>query len=70
MRDTSHRRHGREIESVAGVLGKRADPTFAKNDLVIAFRHDVFGREQPFLQGRGHPTLEQHRQLGTPDSPK
>ena len=70
MGNTSYCRHGREIERVAGVLGEGTDAAFAQNDVVIAFRHNVFGRKQPFLQGRRHPTLEQHRQLRTPDPPK
>src|SRR5438105_15669060 len=63
MRNPSYRRHGSKIEGVAGVLSEGADTAFAKNDLVIAFRHNVLGRKQPFLQRRGHPSLEQHRQL-------
>ena len=61
--NTANRWHGREIERVPGMLGESANTSLAQDNVVIALRHDVLGREQPFLEGSRHPSLQQHRQL-------
>src|SRR5215470_11410561 len=49
----------REVERVAGKIGKRADAAFAKHDVVIAFGQDVFGSHQEFVESSGHAALQQ-----------
>ncbi len=65
MRNAAHRRDGGEIERVARVLGKSADASFAQHDRVVAFRHNVLGGEQPFVEHRRHATLEQDGEFRT-----
>ena len=54
-------RDDREIKRVASVIGKCADAAFAKDDVVVALGHDVFGGEQEFVERRGHSAFEKHR---------
>ena len=53
--NTANRWHGREIERVTCMLRESADTSLAQDNVVIALRHDVLGREQPFLEGSRHP---------------
>ncbi len=46
------------------MLRECAHAALAKHDLVIAFRHHVFGGEQPFLQRCGHSALQKNWQSG------
>ena len=63
MRNATNGWHGGQIERVTRVLGKRAHTSLAQDHIVIAFRHNVFGREQPFLKRCSHSALQQHGQL-------
>src|SRR4029077_3167220 len=57
--------HRRKIECVPRVLRECAHAAFAEYHAVIAFRHDVLRREQPFLERCSHAALQQHRQPGS-----
>ena len=50
-----------QVEGVAGIRFKSADTSFTKDDVVIAFRHDVFCRHEPFFDGRAQASLEEDR---------
>ena len=47
------------------MLRERAHTAFAQDHIVIAFSHDVFRCEQPFLERCSHAALQQHRQPGS-----
>ena len=51
MRQLMEHRNCRQIERVSSVGIERADATFAEDDVLIAFGHDVFRRHQEFLEG-------------------
>ena len=61
MRDAPNRRHRRQIEGIARVLRERANTALAQDHVVVAFSHDVLGREQPFLERCSHAALQKHR---------
>src|SRR6476469_3912079 len=65
MRNASDRWHRRKIERISRVLRERANAAFAEDHVVIAFSHDILRCEQPFLQGRSHSALQQHRHPGS-----
>src|ERR1051326_944006 len=67
VRDPAHGGDGGEIEGITRVLSEGTDTTFAQNDLVVSFSHNVFRRQKPFFQGGGHAAFEQNWQLGTAD---
>src|SRR5437870_4948316 len=50
-----------DIQSVARGRFKGADSALAEDHVVVAAGHDVFGAEQPFLDGGRHTALQQHR---------
>src|SRR5262245_17168443 len=62
MRNTPDRWHRSEIECVSRVLRERAHTAFAEDHVVIAFSHNVFSCEQPFLERCSHAALQKHRQ--------
>src|SRR5438128_12420018 len=63
MRNAANRRYRGKVERVTCVLRECAHTSLAKDDVIVAFRHDVFGCEQPFLERCSHPTLQQHGHL-------
>src|SRR5260370_12947381 len=65
MGNSANRWYGREIERIPCVLRERANTSFAQDNIVIPFGHDVLGCEQPFLECCSHSSLQQHRQLRT-----
>src|SRR5262249_26652314 len=65
MRNAPDRWHRCEIECISRMLRECTNTAFAKDDIVIAFSHDVLRCEQPFLECCSHSTLQQHRQSGT-----
>src|SRR5690242_15287082 len=52
--------NGGEIEGVACVGFKRADAAFAKNDVVISARKNVFGAEQQLFHSGGKAAFQEH----------
>jgi hypothetical protein len=50
--------NGGKVESVPGGALECPDPPLAENDVGIAFREDVLGGEEPFLDGRGHAAFQ------------
>ena len=61
VREGFQRRDSREVQRVA-VLGlEGADAALAEHHVLVAARHDVFGGEQPLLDGRREAALEEHR---------
>src|SRR5437870_7416076 len=63
MRNATDCGNRSEVERVARMLGKGAHAAFAEHDIVVTFGHDVFGGQQPFIQGRRQATFEQNRQM-------
>src|SRR5207248_1294639 len=61
MRELVNYGNRRDIERVAGVGLKGANAALAEDHVVVAARHDVFGREQQLFQGRRDAALQQHR---------
>ncbi len=57
------RGHHRQIEGVARKIGKRTHAAFAKHYVVIAFRQNVFGGHQKFVERSGHAAFQQDRLL-------
>ena len=63
MRDPPDGGHRREIQGVARMQRESPYPALTQNHLVIPLRHDVLRGEQPFIERRGHATLQKDRQL-------
>ena len=61
MRQPLHHRDRRNIHGVARVRLKRPYAALAQDDFVIPAAHDVFSREQQFLDRRRDAALQQHR---------
>ena len=57
-------RHGREVKRIAGGGFVGADAAFAKDDLIVAACHDVFGGHKEFFDGVGQTALEQNGLIG------
>ena len=55
------RRDDRKVHRVASMVGKGPDAAFAKDDIVIALGHDVFGGKQELVERRGQPAFQQNR---------
>src|SRR6266404_2222589 len=70
VRDPANRGNRREVQRVARVLRERAHAALAKHDVIVAFRHDVFRRQQPFVQSCRQSAFEQHGQMRSPDAPQ
>ena len=70
MRDTPDGGDRRQIEGVPRMQRKGPHPAFTQDHLIISLRHDVFRREKPFIERRGHAALQQHRQLRTARAPQ
>ena len=61
MRFLLDRGDGAEVERVARVGLEGADAAFAEENVGIAVRQDVLGRQQPFLDLHAEAALEQDR---------
>src|SRR5581483_1882560 len=70
MRNSPNRRHRSKVEGVARMLGKSSNAPLAEDYVVIALCHDVFRREQPFFECRGHSSLQQDGELRPASSPQ
>ena len=55
--------NGADIERVARVSFKSTNAPLAKNYVVVAAGHNIFGREQKFFDGGSDPAFEQRRLL-------
>ena len=53
--------HAGQVQGVAHAGLKGADAPLAQDDVLVAFRHDVFGAHDQLFQGVGQAALEQHR---------
>jgi len=53
--------NGADIEGIPGIIREGADTPFAENDTGIAFRHDIFGGHEPFIDSGGEAALEENR---------
>ena len=56
-----------DIQGIACFRFKCADSTFAKDDVLVPFGHDVFSRHQPFIVSCRQTTLQQDRRLRLAD---
>lgn len=59
--ETLDRRHNAEVEGVARVVSEGAHTALAKNDLIIALAHNVFGGHKKFFERGCNAALEQNR---------
>ena len=64
MRELLDGRDGAEVERIARERLVRADAALAEDDLLVAARHDVLRRIEPFADGRREAALEHDRLLG------
>src|SRR5581483_8856623 len=60
MRQSLHDRNGAEIHRIAGVVLERPNPPLAQHHPVIAALEDVFGGQEPLLDGSRHAPFEHH----------
>ena len=67
VRQPLHNRNRREVVHIARRRVVAADTALTQDHLAIAFRHDVFGGQQPFRYRGRHAALEQHRHAQLPD---
>src|SRR5260370_25299456 len=49
-----------QVERVARVIGESSHSALAQDHLVIAFRENIFGGHQEFLERIGHTALQQY----------
>jgi hypothetical protein len=70
MGERSQERYAGKIEDVTGLLIEAPHTALAQDDVSIAFSQNIFGCQQPFLDGRGEATLEQHWSSGSPNRPQ
>src|SRR6266571_4905747 len=58
---------GGEVKGVAGGGLEGADSPLAEDDRLVTLAHDVLRAHQEFLDGHGHPPLEEHRPVQLTD---
>ena len=59
MAQPLHRLYGRKIQGVPGISFKGPDAPFTEDDVLIAFRHNVFRAHEPFFDGSGQSPLQE-----------
>ena len=61
---------GREVQRVATVVDKGANPALTEDDLDVAAFHDILRRHQPFVDGGGHAAFQHDRPVGAAGAPQ